>query len=589
MEAAMLPAGWPAPLEIEPGTPPAEPDGGTARAALPAAALLVAVVALCATSEEVGRRCTAGRVAARGSSAGCVEWRCVWNPAGCSLEASCVWVHYVEMAWRQTALWSPLVALPYAALAVWCVWRRGSFRADLPLHQWTQRYGVGACVLAALYASLPWYEGCPLSNKKGTFLDAPLLVSQCVLMVFSQIQLAYKLDDLDCRRLGRAVRLTAVAAVMVIFLSFAVLLPAVYLGVSDDAIDNITILGLRPSTICGLWGMVGAAGRVALSGAGLRRRAACFVLLTAACLALSLGSMLAVVYTGVAVSSTYRGGLRALQLVPRGTLAGFTHWVSAADALLNCLTAAAFSGLAGPRSLQVLALDAFSVFYEKYLEYLSKVPGYQAIVGSSGFPLLRDGPKHRFVLSHPWLSSEHPDPTGAKLRLLVNQLDMLQASDADAVFILLPALAPARQAEPGAAAAGAGATDARARPAPGSPYGGRGEAQFKEALSSMEEIYSVGRTPVIVLPMEDLVETGREYISRGWCFLEFCLAMSFDNIANAEVHEPVRRLIGDVKNMKGDTVHGFREAFKTTHFTSKGDADVVLRLFENTLSLGSTR
>eukprot|EP00959_Pyramimonas_sp_CCMP1952_P064732 1351425-Pyramimonas_sp.AAC.1 len=41
------------------------------------------------------------------------------------------------------------------------------------------------------------------------------------------------------------------------------------------------------------------------------------------------------------------------------------------------------------------------------------------------------------------------------------------------------------------------------------------EVQFKVALSAMEQIYSIGNTPVIVLPMDSCVETGREYISRG--------------------------------------------------------------------------
>ena len=105
----------------------------------------------------------------------------------------------------------------------------------------------------------------------------------------------------------------------------------------------------------------------------------------------------------------------------------------------------------------------------------------------------------------------------------------------------------------------------------------------------MEQIYSIGKTPVIVLPMNGDVDIGREYISRGWCLLEFCLSMSFDNIANAGIHEPVRSLMKQMKDLKGDTVDGFREAFKTAHFTSKGDADVVLKLFENTLSLGSSQ
>ena len=103
----------------------------------------------------------------------------------------------------------------------------------------------------------------------------------------------------------------------------------------------------------------------------------------------------------------------------------------------------------------------------------------------------------------------------------------------------------------------------------------------------MEQIYSIGKTPVIVLPMNGDVDIGREYISRGCCLLEFCLSMVFDNITNATIHEPVRRLTEYVEAMNGHTIEGFREAFKLTHFTNKGDADVVLKLFENTLNLAS--
>merc|ERR1719189_2788659 len=96
-------------------------------------------------------------------------------------------------------------------------------------------------------------------------------------------------------------------------------------------------------------------------------------------------------------------------------------------------------------------------------------------------------------------------------------------------------------------------------------------------------MYSIGKIPVVVLPMEKVVEEGREYISRGWCLLEFCLALSFDNIANAEIHPPVSRLIDEMKAYRADTVEGFRAVFEHAHFTESGDNDVVLKLFKNTL------
>ena len=67
------------------------------------------------------------------------------------------------------------------------------------------------------------------------------------------------------------------------------------------------------------------------------------------------------------------------------------------------------------------------------------------------------------------------------------------------------------------------------------------------------------------------------------------LAMSFHNIANAGVHDPMQRLIDRVEELRGDTVEGFREAFKDTHITNKGDESIVLRLFENTLENNTGR
>ena len=37
----------------------------------------------------------------------------------------------------------------------------------------------------------------------------------------------------------------------------------------------------------------------------------------------------------------------------------------------------------------------------------------------------RSESKRRYVVHHPWLSKEHPDPRGEKLQLLVCQLDVL--------------------------------------------------------------------------------------------------------------------------------------------------------------------
>ncbi|CAK0832441.1 unnamed protein product [Prorocentrum cordatum] len=152
-------------------------------------------------------------------------------------------------------------------------------------------------------------------------------------------------------------------------------------------------------------------------------------------------------------------------------------WYAAASAhainnAFNCLQVAFLSRLSGPRSFRRLAVDAFerinpytsSELQCRYLEFLvylddaqvkrvrcsylrhlrgmgstmvrcQEVPVAEAYVGSEGLPNSRDEPKHRYVVSHPWISKEHPDPNGVQLWALVEQLDLMEASDSDAVFI----------------------------------------------------------------------------------------------------------------------------------------------------------
>ncbi|CAK0827123.1 unnamed protein product [Prorocentrum cordatum] len=213
----------------------------------------------------------------------------------------------------------------------------------------------------------------------------------------------------------------------------------------------------------GVCGLLAAAARARSTGSSAQRRAASFVVATALALALSLAASVALLVG--------RGALLAL----------LTHWGAALDALGDCLAVALFSGLIGPPSLQVLARDAFSTvncytddqlqsFYEKYLEYLDR-------------------------------AQEHPDPTGVKLRLLVQQLDMLHASDDHAGFNdeLHPELQRIEAAS--------------GMPKPGSHPSVRTvaeESQLKEALSAMEQIYSICKKPVFVLPMDGDVDAGGE-------------------------------------------------------------------------------
>ncbi|CAK0793207.1 unnamed protein product [Prorocentrum cordatum] len=142
------------------------------------------------------------------------------------------------------------------------------------------------------------------------------------------------------------------------------------------------------------------------------------------------------------------------------------------------------------------------------------VPAAEAVVGREGLPSSRDDPKHRYVVSHPWLSKAHPDPSGETLRALVDQLDLLGASDDDAVFMDYTGL-PQHDGQD---------LDLqrlereRRWPKPGEHPAVRDqgdELRFKRALDSMEMLYSIGGIPVIVLPMGSDTAEGRGYFSRG--------------------------------------------------------------------------
>ncbi|CAK0897524.1 unnamed protein product [Prorocentrum cordatum] len=283
------------------------------------------------------------------------------------------------------------------------------------------------------------------------------------------------------------------------------------------------------------------------------------------------------------------------------------------------LQAVFLSGLAGPQSLRLLAVMSFKGIntynaeelqglYLEFLAYLDEarvkwvrvgylrrlaglgsqmvrcqeVPDVEAVVGSEGFPCSRDQQKPRYVVSHPWMSPAHPDPGGEKLQKLVEQLNLLGASDHEAVFVDYMGLPQHDAQDPDLQR-----LDGESRwPKPGEHPAVRTEAEellFKRALGSFEKLYSVAGVRVIVLPMSGRLAAGQDYMSRGWCFLEFCLAYSFGNIGNREVDPDVERLCGIASDLKANTVKGFRKAFQRTHFTCSGDEAVVLRLFEQTL------
>ncbi|CAK0796626.1 unnamed protein product [Prorocentrum cordatum] len=111
--------------------------------------------------------------------------------------------------------------------------------------------------------------------------------------------------------------------------------------------------------------------------------------------------------------------------------------------------------------------------------------------------------------AHLWLSKKHPDPSGAKLQMLVRQLGLLGAHDDDAfAFIDITGLPQHDTSDPDFE----NQEEADNLQKPGEHRAVRTEAEealFTKALGSMELIYSMINTPVIVLPMDGEVATGK--------------------------------------------------------------------------------
>ncbi|CAK0891488.1 unnamed protein product [Prorocentrum cordatum] len=435
--------------------------------------------------------------------------------------------------------------------------------------------------------------------------------------------LALKLGALGAGRLAwvsRAAAGAAAAAGVAVVMSWSALAALGHPGVDEGpvplALNGVLVatllvglLGITVVAYSGVRGLLLAA-RSARGGPAEAARAARWVRWTAALVAASLLlSCVEAVFVSARGFTSYIGDWSHART-----------WATAINNVSNCLQVALLSGLAGTGSLRRVVLDAFESIntytaeelqdrYEQFLLYLDdaqvkwircgflrqiaargctmvrcqEVPPTEAVIGQIGFPMERDAPKHRFVVSHPWLSEKHPDLAGVTLRRLVEQLDISGADDGDAVFIDFMSLPQhdmqnleLQQLE----------RDMR-WPNPGEHAAVRTEAEedlFKTALSGMELLFSVSNVLVLVLPMDDYVERGKEYITRSWCFLELCLAVSFHNIANAAIHEQARKAVLRVKYLRGHTVEGFRAGLKRTRFTKKGDGGVVLELFERTVS-----
>jgi len=499
---------------------------------------------------------------------------------------------------------------PVSLMVAWVLANQRRFNFDLPLHKWTWRYGITSALVAGTAPFFPWlllcHPGYPEQvvhtvHGNGYFFGK----------VVSWFLLEHKLRVLGSKRLANLTRVYAICNGVLVLPTTLILFMPETLSLSPSQSDFLMMAMWFVTFVTGGMAFGITFGFLALRAArGLRssnkakKNAAKWVALTAVVFMGSFTSF------GVSTYSVWAWGPGP-------------GWVAAlfVDTTLDCISVVVFSGLVGPPGLRRLAREAFSAintydddhlqsFYEGYLKYLDDaqikwvrcgflrqlaqsgrllmrcqdVPASEKIVGSVGFPRSRTDRKGRFVCSHPWLSKWHPDPAGVKLRTLVEQLDKLSACDDDAVFMDFISIPQHDFQNPELRL-----LDSQGSwPMPGTHAAVRTleeETLFRKSLGSFEVMYSVSSTPVIVLPMSECLDEGSSpYINRGWCYFEFCLSLSFENIINANTLQSVRKLCDDVNAEEGDTVQGFRVAFSSKVFTESGDRDFVKSLFENTLA-----
>ncbi|CAK0834718.1 unnamed protein product [Prorocentrum cordatum] len=509
---------------------------------------------------------------------------------------------YWAISWPYFALAAP-ASLAFAA---WCVTVRRRAR-PVPLHAWTQRFGACSTAAAVAWLAQPvLYPGChgaagAVWRAACTALTYGAYLATMVLPFHIIILRLRTLRRLWTARMARAMLRFVLVCLLSAGLAWSTLFalgwPGPDTGLVPAVLHQAALVGLLVAIFgaitiacCGTVGLLITAARAADSGYTDLEGEVRWVRFTAA---LIVAATLLLCAEGVLnVLSTSNASDDGLWYA--------CAWAHAINHAFNCLQVACLSGLSGPRSFRRLAVDSFERVnpyssgelqqrYQEFLIYLDdaqikwvrcrylrrlaeagstmvrcqEVPVAEAVIGSEGLPRSRDEPKHRYAVSHPWFSKHHPDPDGLKLQDLVEQLDLLSASDDDAVFIDymgLPQHDMQNQDLQRLELAGA-------CPEPGKHPAVRSETDellFKKALDSMQALYSVGGVPVIILPLgvnrsESICSSLRsslslssraqtralsmsnEYLSRGWCFFEFSLALAYGNIANS-VTSPIVKI-----------------------------------------------
>jgi len=154
-----------------------------------------------------------------------------------------------------------------------------------------------------------------------------------------------------------------------------------------------------------------------------------------------------------------------------------------------------------------------------------------------------------FVVDHGWLTAQHPDPTGACLRELVEILGHLRAPDDDLVFVDFCSLYQIDMIHP----------DILGQPNWRDHIGNnhpalrteKQEKAFVKAIRGLSILYVSAFSKVIIMPaIYDLrgIDPRHQinttpYAQRFWCRYGFSLSVAFQTVANRDITPDVRYLM----------------------------------------------
>ena len=175
----------------------------------------------------------------------------------------------------------------------------------------------------------------------------------------------------------------------------------------------------------------------------------------------------------------------------------------------------------------------------------------------------------RYVVSHAWITSEHPDPDCVQLQALLRELTKcnrwkfwkLFTGSYDVVFFDFASL-------PQDGPRGAKRNDEENR-------------LFRKALAGMNLLYSDQAFSVLIILDTPTPQSGdgaecRPYEKRGWCYTELAISTARGTVVN-HLSSDVRQLI---KQEKMPVLpEEFRENFEVKEFTKNGDRATVLKIY----------